>query len=204
MKKTEKIEVRVSAEEKERLNELADARNQNISELIRDRMAGNYTMPAQSFSRDIIWNRGISVLALVLGLMAFIWSMIALMDGRSNTLPPTMSSVRMTPPDTVFAVLETKVAHRNGFTQSYTIKVDDATYRTTHLIREEGGVYRLTADLCRVQSDTCLELETKELILSEPSTYSRQSTAIFFENNQPVFQLSAFPQALPRAAKGES
>lgn len=204
MKKTEKIEVRVSFEEKERLTELAEQRNQNISELIRDRLAGQYTVPAQTISRDIMWNRGISVVALVLGSIAFLWGLIGMMvDGKSNA-SPILSTVQMTEVEGFFPALETKIAHRDGFTKSYTIQTEAASYRTSHAVAEAGGVFQLKVDLCRVDGDSCVVLESKELILSPPSAYARQSTAVFFDKKQPVFKVTAFPQPLRRQEKGDS
>ena len=49
MKKTEKIEVRVSLEEKERLGKMAEKRGQSVSDMIRERMSEDcllYTSPS--------------------------------------------------------------------------------------------------------------------------------------------------------------
>ncbi len=204
MKKTEKIEVRVSYEEKERLTELAEQRNQNISELIRDRMAGNYTVPAQTISRDIMWNRGISIVALVLGLIAFLWTLIGLMAQERTVASPILSTVQMTEAEEFFPSLETKIAHRDGFMKSYTIQTKAASYRTSHAVEEAGDVFQLKVDLCRIEGQDCVALESKLLILSPPSEYARQSTAVFFDQTQPVFKVTAFPQPLPRQEKGDS
>ena len=204
VKKTEKIEVRVSHEEKERLMELAEQRNQNISELIRDRMAGQYTVPAQTISRDIIWNRGISVLALVLGSIAFLWSLIGMMVDNRPTVSPVLSNVQMTQIEEFFPALETKIAHVDSFQKSYSIQTEGGTYRTAHLVMESDGIFQLKADLCRVEDEICVPLESKELVLSQPGQYSRQSTAVFFDEDKPVFKILAFPQPLSKSEKGES
>ncbi|MEP4051342.1 MAG: ribbon-helix-helix domain-containing protein [Litorimonas sp.] len=204
MKKTEKIEVRVSYEEKERLTELAEQRNQNISELIRDRMAGQYTVPAQTISRDIMWNRGISVVALVLGSIAFLWGIIGMMvDGKSNA-SPILSTVQMTEAEEFFPALETKIAHRDGFTKSYIIQTAEGSYQTSHLVEEAGGVFQLKVGLCRVEGESCVPLQSKELILSPPSRNARQSTALFFDQEQPIFKVTAFPQPQSETEKSES
>ena len=202
MKKTEKIEVRVSAEEKERLNELAETRNQNISELIRDRMAGNYTLPAQSFSRDIMWNRAISAVALAFASVALIWGILGLMRDAPASPPPAMSTVLLYTAETFPPVLETQVAHRSGFEQTYVVKTKAGEFRTTHKVIEmDEGIFQLTVNMCRLEVKGCPIVDEAVLILSPPSAYPRQGNAMLHEGGILTFKVVTRAASLPKPEK---
>lgn len=181
MKKTEKIEVRVSFEEKERLTELAEQRNQNISELIRDRMAGNYTLPAQSLSRDVMWNRGISVVALVLGSIAFLWTLMGLMGGGTDSFSQTQVAevgVSYNHPDYTkdSRPFKTSLLVEEGYRRTYEFKTNGTEYRLT-LSAESGGqdILRYDLQLCRISGEACDELQTPgfDLGLRQPVSQFR-------------------------------
>ena len=179
--------------------ELAEQRNQNISELIRDRMAGNYTVPAQTMSRDIIWNRGISVLALELGAIAFLWSMMGMMmQDISGNDRPVLSYFSVNEIGNHIPVLATKVAHLDGFSQDYEIETNEGTFQMVHRVEGEDSIYKLTINLCRVELETCVPLDRRVLILPNPSMNSRQSEAVFFEEGQSLFKVFASTPSLSK------
>ena len=204
MKKTEKIEVRVSHEEKERLMELAEKRNQNISDLIRDRMAGNYTMPAQSLSRDVAWNRAMSAVALAFASIAFLWGILGFIWNAPASPPPVMSMVILFedyapengPPS---KVLQTQIAHRDGFSQTYAFKVKGDVFETRHVVEETSeGVFLLKMDVCRKIKDACNLIDQGELILSQPSAYARMGVMKFFEGDRSTFFAQVMGSSTPK------
>jgi len=202
MKKTEKIEVRVSHEEKERLMELAEKRNQNISELIRDRMAGNYTVPAQTISRDIMWNRGMSAMALALASVAFIWGILGFMRAEPAPAPPVMSSFSLYGDESFQPVLKTQVAHRDGFTGTYSVKSEAGEFRTNLSVAEtSAGVFKLTTNICRTKVSGCPVIDETVLILSQPSVYPSRGEATLFEGEDTLFKVITQGTPLPLLEK---
>lgn len=193
MKKTEKIEVRVSADEKDRLARLSEGRGVTISELIRETMAGDIGMG----SRDGKATRIVIFGALALYGLCLFWMGLAVFGDKSDT-PPVMSEVAVSG-ETIFdTVLKTQVPHIDGFSQDYEFTVGQDAFAITQTIEEtEDNIYLLKLDACLKTETGCEVFDKATIILSPPSENIQTGSANFVNQGREVFRVQVHSARRP-------
>lgn len=180
MKKSEKIELRVDHEEKQRLTDLAKSQGLSTSEAVRELLK---TAPAESSKRSTV----LATSALGIALVALCLSLI----NRSgavyrNNQSPNMTTFGLEGHDFIF---NTEVAHVDGFEASYDIRMNNWEYEARNYKLEQEvvavgeGVFELNVAICRPVGDTCEQVDTAKLILSPPAIPPRIGRALLYDKN---------------------
>jgi len=198
MKKSEKIELRVDHTEKERLSKIAERRGQTISDVVRDALAGELGVAPQAYPR---WPGVASIAAIVLAAGSLLWTVVGPAGDADADQFPNMSKVMLNE-GTGFGntVLQTQVAHRDGFSKIYSFKVDVEAFETRHDVTETTpGVFVLHMEICRKIERACEIIDQGDLVLSPPSVFVRAGEVQFFEGPSPAFTAHVSSDVLPKS-----
>jgi len=162
MKKTEKIELRVNHEEKERLAGIAKHRGQTVSDVVRDALGNDLGRTSVSYQKLPVF---ISLLALGLATISLFWV------SRGAPQRPVMSTTSLYLPDSSGgSVLNTQVPHRDKFSQTYSVISKTRHLQLTHEVSEiKANVFQLAASVCEEQGEGCSLLGEATVVLASPS-----------------------------------
>jgi len=167
MKKTEKIEVRVSVEEKDRLGKMAERRGQSVSDMIRERMSED----VGAIPKHIKINRIVSWLALVCALIALIW--MSIFNSKPRELSyPLMSTIYVHAYRPEMRAATYKLPHLDAYTEKHKFFAFDHNFELSFNVEEqEGGLFLLKTKICKIVEDECIEDQENENILSFPAKH---------------------------------
>lgn len=180
MKKSEKIELRVDYEEKQRLKELAKSQGLSTSEAVRELLK---SVPAESTK----WPTVLALSALGVALVALCLPLINSSGAvYRNDQSPNMTSFGLDGHDFIF---NTEVPHVDGFEASYDIRMNNWEYEARNyklkqkVVAVGEGVFELNVAICRPVGDTCEQVDTAKLILSPPAIPPRIGRALLYDKN---------------------
>ena len=165
MKKTEKIEVRVSLEEKERLGKMAEKRGQSVSDMIRERMSEDVS----AIPKQIRMNRFVSWLALSCAVVGLLW--VSVFNSKpSETSFPVMSTIHLSSHDSDHRLSIFNLPHLNDYNEKRVFSTLGYNYEFNFGVQaKDKGVFLLTTRICKKIDDVCVEIKEHENILSPPS-----------------------------------
>ena len=200
MKKTDKSELRVDHAEKDRLMNIAERRGQTISDVVRDALAGELGSAPQSYPK---WPGFVALGALGLAVCSFYWASVRPMTGINVDRPVIMSTVTLNEGKRFVApmnfILTTQVAHRDGFSQTYTFNADGKTFETRHdVVEKSQGIYVLKIFICHKTQAACESIDQADIILSPPSVEARVGSAQFFDDSGQVFYAEVRGSKIPK------
>ena len=168
MKKSEKIEVRVSHEEKQRLSGIADARGLSVSELIRDAVAEDIgTVPhvPRWPGYAAIAAGALAVAALAVGLVR-----PGATDSLAATPAPEISLYSQTDAESH------ETALTGGTTQFTLLSEDGRRIRISATPgKSRNGTTRAVFEVCEVEGEACAARETFELTTAASRRHATRS-----------------------------
>jgi hypothetical protein len=165
MKKTEKIELRVDHEEKERLSAIAERRGQTVSDVVRDALAAELGVAAPAYPK---WPGQIAVAALFLSGFSILVTAVAfaLLDTGGASGP---GLAKLSYPKTVQVIAQSYTRSELGGivgrqSIAFDIPVDRAEDRTFELDPGDGQTIRIALAtrpdedglLLRVDAQSCI------------------------------------------------
>lgn len=161
MKKTEKIEVRVSVEEKERLGKMAERRGQSVSDMIRERMSEDVSV----IPKHIKMNRLISSLALLCAVAALFWLSLSGAK-RSGPSAPVMSTIHVFSED---GGATYNLPHLEAYNETYRYFAYGHDFElSVGVEKKDDGLFLLKTQMCKLIQDECIERQENNNILSSP------------------------------------
>ena len=164
MKKTEKIEVRVSVEEKERLGKMAERRGQSVSDMIRERMSED----VGAIPKNMKMNRMISMLALLLAILALLWLAIVGFKSKKSDYP-IMSTIGFISIDPYARLGSFNVPHIDSYSQRHKIYAFEHDFEVSLRVeKKEDGLFMLMSNICKKVEARCVNSRENETILSSP------------------------------------
>ena len=193
MKKTEKIEVRVSHEEKARLSGIADARGLSVSELIRESVAEDIgTLP-----RIPRWPGYAAVAAGALAVAALGVSLMTSSPTPADTRAVYPSSISVqanwaSDTDVIFSLPVEGPAQHDWTMRS---KAGEELRVTVTTAETKDRVMPITITACVVQDAACIPFETPDVALNtRPSQGSRAAASANVPGSKDALHLSFYTQ----------
>ena len=172
MKKTEKIEVRVSAEEKDRLTKMAEKRGQSISDMIRTRMSGDEEVSAKNTKRNQI----LMLLPLYLGVFLLCLAILSGSKGTQTDELPYMTTIGISARgyddfDSIY-----NVPHLDGYSRKYEVlrfssdgEVEATFDVTLNVEKRKDGEFLLKTNACKKTGTGCEQAQEFENIMPSPA-----------------------------------
>lgn len=212
MKKTEKIELRVDHEEKERLSAIAEGRGQTVSDVVRDALAGDLGVARATYPKWPGWSAVVAGLigtaALVLALgpapdrpeTEIVYPKTVQVNAEVRTQSEVDGTVRYQ--DISFEMLADHAEDRN-----FELDAGDGTVlRVAIQTRpgEEGLLLHIDAKSCLVVEDSCdMKPMPTVAVQLRPARSSRAETSATLGSNTEVeinFLTSTLRLGPPKAA----
>ena len=191
MKKSEKIEVRLSHEEKQKLTEIADGEGRSVSELVRG-LISRYMAVNAPIVKKTAWGKiaAVAVVGVLLGHLGT-WGLMRGHGGDVEVegVPPEVFEFIVEVRDTKEKrdyTLTTPIAVIDGDKQSFSLIGPQREFSVSTLINETGNTLpKIIASICEVSSKTCVPV-AKQTLLMDFQTKSKshanpdESTAVSF------------------------
>lgn len=193
MKKTEKIEIRLSHDEKLELAALAESEGRSVSELIRHLVKRYMTLNARRLPKRTPWI-ALGATALAAFLAGHLLTYAIARHGHHDVLPHQFF-ITIDPIDALAqeAELNTPIIVRDGYVKTFVLPTQGADYEVTFAVQDLGGDYAtLKTSLCRTTSGDCIPQSIPTLTIQP----RQDSTAIFKLDSGETIQISVAPPAL--------
>lgn len=158
MKKSEKIELRVNHDEKERLARIAERRGQTISDVVREALADDLGGGPRVYPK---WPGFVALAALGVSALA-LWAGFSKMNqSKSPVIQTAELSVRYSEPGQLGLnePLQTIIPVVDGFEKTYEFSASESDYKLELMSKmDEAKTLHYDAQICRLSENECVDI----------------------------------------------
>ena len=185
MKRTEKIEVRLSHEEKQTLSELAEGEGRTVSDLVRGLIERYVSLNVSPFPRKPRWAlwSGLVASGLLIGHLGT-WGMMRFHHGTDSAAEDNIMSfglyklTGMFPQiaanhEVMIQILEAPILVKDGWSEDYVIEREGSDFLvTTQVTVSKNDLPTVQFDVCEQTQNECVSLAKPKLTLMPEETSS--------------------------------